>query len=122
MKHFKIISILTVSFLIVESAFAIPIYYDGRKTVTTAGTAETISSADLPFKTATICAESDNTGVIAIGNDPIAALATREGVFLFASDCWTADGRDNINGNLNQIKIDASVSTDGVTYTYSQIR
>lgn len=92
-------------------------YFDGRKTVASAGTAEAISSTSQPFTRLDIVAEADNTGVIAVGTTPIATLATREGIYLNAGDSYTIESLKNGEvHDLANIKIDASVSTDGITY------
>lgn len=91
---------------------------DGRTTVTSAGTAVALSSSALPFVRVTICAETDNTGIIAVGYAPVAALSTRAGVPLAAGDCYTIPGTiDGSRQYLSDIKIDSTVSTDGVTYS-----
>lgn len=88
---------------------------DGRKTVTTAGVPEALSTSDAPFLELTICAENDNTGVIVVGYSPIASLSTREGIPLNAEDCYTLASEKGI---LSEIQIDSTVSGDGVTYAY----
>lgn len=93
----------------------------GRKTVATAGTAEAITSTNTSFSTLTVCAETNNTGIITVGvnSTPVAAEATRTGVPLNAGDCYTMqyNPRDN-KGNLATVKLDTTVNTDGVTYDY----
>lgn len=87
--------------------------FNGRKTVATAGTAEALSGTATPYVTLTIMAEADNTGVIAVGTSSvIAALATRNSIYLNAGDSWTTYDPDT----LNQIYLDTTVSGDGVTY------
>ena len=57
---------------------------DGRKTVTTAGTAEQFTSQ--ACKWVEIIAEEDNTDVVVVGGSTVvAALATRRGKPLFAA-------------------------------------
>lgn len=87
---------------------------DGRKTVAVAGTAEVMSSASQPIKHIFITAETNNTGVIAVGGSTVvAAEATRRGTHLNAGDTM-----DFPISNLNLIYLDTTVNTDGVTYTY----
>lgn len=93
---------------------------DGRKTVTTAGTAEALSATDTPLSEITMCAEANNTGVIAVGDTPIAALATREGIYLDAGDCYTISYIHETLGNLTAIKIDTTVDGDGVTFHWNR--
>lgn len=83
---------------------------DGRTTVTTAGTAVSVGAGR--YDELTICAEADNTGVIAVGVSPIASLSTRQGVYLNAEDCWTTSR----SGDLRTVKIDSTVNGDGVNY------
>lgn len=91
---------------------------DGRRIVTTAATSVAMSTSDIPFHELTVCAEKDNTGVIAYGTSPIALLATREGIPLDAGDCYT-DKYDSFSikaGNMNSVRIDSTVNGDGVTF------
>lgn len=87
---------------------------DGRKVVTTAGTAERLVSTNTPCKKVTIMAELDNTDYVVIGNSTVvAALATRRGIPLSAGSSITLDVED-----LYTIYVDAAVSGEGVTYIY----
>lgn len=112
----KILSFLLV-FLITTNAYASITLIDGRKTITTAGTAEALVSTETAYNEVTICAEGDNTGVIAVGQSPVAALATREGIYLDAGDCYTIDTKGQFTGDLRDIQLDTTVNGDGVTYT-----
>lgn len=87
---------------------------DARKTVASAGTAEALGTGN--FRAIDVCAELNNTGIVAVGFAPIAAEATREGVPLDAGDCWHYEPKDRL-GNLALLKIDVVVNGDGVTYT-----
>jgi hypothetical protein len=85
----------------------------GRKTVTTAGTAVTLASST-PAKRVTITALDTNTGVITVGGSGvIAASGTRTGVPLSAGDSYELD-----IDNLSKVYIDATVSGEGVSFTY----
>jgi len=87
---------------------------DGRKTVTAAGTAEALSSTSLLVDWIIIVAETDNTGVMAVGAPTVVAtVLTRRGVPLNAGDVVTLSGID-----LKEIYLDTTVSGDGVTYFY----
>lgn len=89
----------------------------GRKTVAAAGTAEALTSSYTAFSSVTICAETDNTGIISVGDSGVvAALSTRTGVPLSASDCYTIDAGDWGSSDLRTVFIDTTVSGDGVTY------
>lgn len=85
----------------------------GVKTVTTAGTDEALA-ASTAVKWVILQAQTDNTGVIAIGAVGVdAAVATGNGIILAASEKITLPC-----DNLADIYIDATVSSDGVRYTY----
>ncbi len=86
---------------------------DDRKVVTTAGTRVTLASSTTA-KSVVITAETDNTGVIVVGGTTVvASLSTRRGTPLNAGDSITIPC-----DNLNDINLDATVSGDGVTFTY----
>ena len=85
----------------------------GRKIVATAGTDEALATSTVA-KVVIITAETDNTGVIAVGAAGVdAVLATRTGTPLLAGDSVTLE-----IDNLADVYIDATVSGDGVTYSY----
>ena len=87
----------------------------GRKVVTTAGTAVALGT-NQSVDIITICAETNNTGTIVVGDSGvIASLATREGIPLDAGDCYTITKQSN---NLLKIYIDSTVNGDGVTYDW----
>lgn len=86
----------------------------GVKTVTTAGTDVALVASSTPAKVAIIQAQTDNTGVIAVGATGVdATIATGTGVVLYAGDSITLEVDD-----LVDIFIDSTVSGDGVRYTY----
>jgi len=110
-KAFFVIALLTLA----TSAYA----DNGRKTVTSAGTAEALSTTNESYTTITMCAETDNTGVIVVGNSGvIASLSTRTGIPLDASDCYTIAKGNSSGSFLRDIYIDSTVSGDGVTFQY----
>ncbi len=85
----------------------------GRKVVSAAATAEAISGAQA-CKNVDITAETDNTGVIVVGGTTVvAAVGTRQGTPLNAGDSYSIDIDD-----LSDIFIDATVSGEGVSFTY----
>ena len=85
----------------------------GVKTVAAAGSDEVLASPR-PVKWVAIMAQTDNTGVIAVGASGVdATVATGTGVALAAGDSIVLE-----NINLGTIYIDATVSGDGVRYTY----
>lgn len=86
---------------------------DGRKVVASAGTAEALASTTA-CKRVDVTAEFNNTGVIVVGGTTVVAdLATRRGTPLYAGSTVSVFIED-----LADVYIDATVSTDGVTYTY----
>ena len=86
---------------------------NGRKVVTTAGTA-VVLAASTPCTKVDITAETDNTGIISVGGSGvIALLATRQGVPLNAGDTYSLDIT-----NLTTVYIDSTVSGDGVTFSF----
>ena len=120
MKKFKL-SLLTLGFVFVfcSVSWAAIVKGDGRKEVATAGTAEALSATSLDVTIVTICGETNNTGTVVIGaSTVVAAVATRRGIPLDASDCYTYQLESKRTMNLNQIYVDTTVSTDGVTYDW----
>jgi hypothetical protein len=88
---------------------------NGRKTVTSAGTAERLVSTNTPAKKVTIMAELDNGDYVVIGGSTVvAALGTRQGIALSAGSSITLENIED----LYDIWIDAVVSTEGVTFLY----
>ena len=85
---------------------------DGRKVVTTAGTRVALASSTA-CKEVVITAETDNTGIVAVGaaGTVIAALATRTGIPLNAGDSIVLQ-----TDNLADVGLDSTVSGDGVTF------
>lgn len=86
---------------------------DGRKIVTTAGTAEMLA-ADTPCKEVLIIAELDNIGYVVIGGSTVvAAASTRRGIPMSAGGSL-----EIVTNNLNTVYLDVTVDGDGVTYIY----
>ncbi len=88
---------------------------DGRKTVTTAGTRVTLVASTTPCLSVAITALAGNSGTVVVGgaSTVVAALATQRGTPLLAGDSITFDCAD-----LVDIGLDATVSGEGVTYSY----
>ncbi len=85
----------------------------GVKTVTTAGT-DVVLATSASAKWVVIQAQTDNTGVIAVGEAGVdATVATGNGVALAAGESLSIPVED-----LSTVYIDATVSGDGVRYTY----
>ena len=85
---------------------------DDRKIVTTAGTRVALASSTA-CKEVVITAETDNTGIVAVGAAAtvVAALATRTGIPLNAGDSIVLQ-----TDNLADVGLDSTVSGDGVTF------
>lgn len=77
---------------------------DGEKNITTAGTAEQLTT-DTPSRSVLIKAKSSNTGVIRVGSTstPLYPIYADEGIAVQVD-------------NLNKIYVDADVSGEGVIY------
>ena len=86
---------------------------DGVTTVSSAGT-DVVLGGDVACKKIDIQAQTDNTGLIAVGFTGVDATeATGTGVILYAGDTYSLE-----MVNLNLIYIDSTVSGEGVRYTY----
>lgn len=86
---------------------------DGRRTVTTAGTAVQLSGTSTAIKRVTIAAETDNTNYIVVGaSTVVAALATRRGIPLGPGDTITLRV-----DNLTDVWLNSLVDGEGVTFT-----
>lgn len=87
---------------------------DGRKTVTTPGTAVQLATSATRCKQVTIMAELDNGDYVVVGGSTVvAALATRRGIPLSPGMSIVLKADD-----LTDIWIDAVVATEGVTFLY----
>lgn len=85
----------------------------GVKTITTAGTDEALAGSTA-CKRVIIQSQTDNTGLIAVGTLGVDATeATGTGIILYAGDAFELE-----IDNLADIYIDATVSGEGVRYTY----
>ena len=85
----------------------------GVKTVTTAGTDVALATS-VNARWVIIQAQTDNTGVIAVGTAGVdATVATGNGVALAAGESLTIPAED-----LSLIYIDATVNGEGVRYTF----
>ena len=86
----------------------------GADGVTTDNTSGQVLGGDVACKKVDIQAQTDNTGVIAVGFTGVdATVATGTGILLYAGDVYSLE----IN-NLNLIYIESSESGEGVRYTY----
>lgn len=85
----------------------------GVTTVTTAGT-DVALAGSTACKKVIIQAQTDNTGVIAVGASGVdATIATGTGIILYPGDALEFD-----IDNLADVYIDSSVNGEGVRYTY----
>ena len=86
---------------------------DGVTTVSSAGT-DVVLGGNVVCKKIDIQAQTDNTGLIAVGFTGVDATeATGTGIILYAGDTYSLE-----MVNLNLIYIDSTVSGEGVRYTY----
>ena len=87
---------------------------DGVKTVTTYGTDVALVGSSTPCKKVDIQAQTDNTGVIAVGATGVdATVATGTGIILNAGDVYSLEVED-----LEDIYIDSLENGEGVRFTY----
>jgi hypothetical protein len=87
---------------------------NGRQTVANAATAAQLSTTSVRANWVTITAETDNTGIIVVGDSTVvASLATRKGHPLTVGASKTF-----LIHNLQEIYLDTTVNGDGVSYVY----
>lgn len=87
---------------------------NGRKTVTTGGTAEALAASATACISVIITALAANTGVVvAGGSGVVASSGTRSGAPLNAGDSISFDIDD-----LSKIFLDVTVNGEGVSYAY----
>lgn len=87
---------------------------DGRKTVTTAGTAVQVATQPTRANSTCLTALSGNTGTICVGGSTVVAAvgATRRGTPLAAGESVT------FNCDASLLWIDATVNGEGVSFSY----
>ena len=86
---------------------------DGVTVVSSAGT-DVVLGGDVTCKKIDIQAQTDNSGLIAVGFVGVdATVATGTGIILSAGDIYSLE-----MVNLNLIYIDSTVSGEGVRYVY----
>ncbi len=86
-----------------------------RKVVTAEGTAERLESATHIVQMVIIQAETDNTGLVAVGGSNVDVTATsQEGVQLYAGEILPP----LYQIDLYTLYLDSAVSGDGVTYSF----
>jgi hypothetical protein len=89
---------------------------DGRKVVTTAGTAVAIVASSTAFNTLTIQAEENNTGDIMIGASTVVeAPDSDRGIRLPPGVSY----HFAVDGDLGDLYIDSAQNGDGVVYFYT---
>jgi hypothetical protein len=96
--------------------------YNGTKTVTSSGTAVALAASATPAVWVTVQALSSNTGTICVGGATVLASA-KNGTCLtagLAAPLYAIPGAINAGSNydLSSIYIDATVSGEGVSFTY----
>ena len=87
---------------------------DGRKTVSSAGTAEALASSSTLVSYVIITAETNNTGIVTVGASTVdETIASRRGIPLNAGDTISLGAVD-----LADVYLDPAQDGDGVTYLY----
>lgn len=87
---------------------------DGRKTVTSAGTAEKLIASSTPCSKVIIMALVSNTDIVVVGaSTVVAANGTRRGIALIALSSIEIQIND-----VSKIYLDAVVSGEGVSFIY----
>lgn len=100
----------TGTFAVQNTPVASTTMFNGKTTVTTAGT-RVVLAASQAVKSVVIKALSTNTGIIYVGNSTVAST---NGLQLLAGETVSLD-----IANLNTVNIDSSVNGEGVTYIAS---
>jgi hypothetical protein len=86
---------------------------DGRKTVTTAGTAVQLATVPQRANSTCVTALSTNTGTVCVGASTVlAAAGTRRGTPLTAGQSVT------FNCDATLLWLDATVNGEGVSFSY----
>jgi hypothetical protein len=86
---------------------------DGRKTVTTAGTAVQLTATGVRANSTCVTALSTNTGMICVGaSTVVAAAGTRRGTPLTAGQSVT------FNCDPSLLYLDATVNGEGASYAW----
>ena len=92
-----------------------------RKTVTTAGTREQLTTSGKAVPAVIIQAESTNTGIVYVGDNQVSST---NGIELNANDSITLTnddmGSSDAKISLKDIWLDVSVGTDGVNVMYEE--
>lgn len=93
----------------------------GRTAVTTGGTAVQLSATSTPINTIRIMAATANTNPVVIGgSDVVAAVGTRKGIALRATDPpITLDAQTDGVDELSDIYVDAVTNGEAVTWLYT---
>lgn len=93
----------------------------GRKAVTAGGTAERLSTTSVAINSIRIMAATANTNPVVIGgSDVVAAVGTRKGIALRATDPpITLDAETDGVDELSDIWVDAVTNGEAVTYVYT---
>jgi carbohydrate-binding DOMON domain-containing protein len=87
--------------------------FDGRKTVTTAGTAVPLTTAVTQTLEVDVTALAANTGVVVVGaSTVVASVSTQRGTYLNPGDTKTFH-----NVDLSAVYVDSAVNGEGVAYS-----
>lgn len=113
--------------LILALAFAVPAFadmniYEAKKSIASTATPEVLGG-DVDFYDCVVCADTNNTGVVALGGyAPEATAGSQKGTILSAGECRYYGGPDSKNGNLSKIYADVSVNGEDVSIEYRKRR
>lgn len=109
-----VLSALTVMLVCGQAALATPAL-SGRKAVSSAGTAERLSTTSTWCRELVVTAFEANTDVVVVGTASVVALeASRNGMVLFAGQTEYIGGG---NTHLPDVWIDAEVNDEGASFS-----
>jgi len=90
----------------------------GRKAVTTAGTAEQLTTTTTSCYRIDICADLGNTNPVVVGGeDVVAAAGSQKGVVLIPGNAPMTILVDDVS----KVYVDSQTDGDAVCYTYYQV-
>ena len=88
---------------------------DNRKTVTAAGTAETLAATSTTCKRIEITALPTNTDIVAVGGSTVdAAEGSERGKILYPGDSITIEIND-----VQKVYVDSRVNGEGISFMYT---
>lgn len=92
----------------------------GTKTVTSAGTAVALQVASLDVTSLTVCADTGDTGKIAVGLAPVALAGSQQGVILSPGGCVCVEGHNAYPAkfDISTFKVDSTVNGEKASFFY----